>query len=564
MTRPNPSADLPSQPIRFWLNGELRSVSGVDPHTSLLDHLREHEGLTGTKEGCAEGDCGACTVALLEAQPGGRVQVRPVNSCIRFLPTVQGQGVLTVEGLADPVQGLHPVQRAMVERHGSQCGFCTPGFVMSLFALFKNEAAPGRQAVCDALAGNLCRCTGYRPIIDAAGAMYRLAAQPQVAGASAGPTAAADATVATPPAPGWRDWLRQAGTAALPCSSAEQALSQSLAALPTHQGWHYEAAGTRFFAPHTPEQLSALLAEHPKAWVLAGGTDVGLWVNKALQDTPVFIWTGHVEALHRIVTTDTHLEIGAAVTLDHAFNAIHAHWPAFAEVWRRFASPPVRASGTLGGNVANGSPIGDSMPVLIALEAEVVLRQRSGQRMLPLEALYLDYKRQAREPGEWVEGVRIPLPAPAVSPAPAPARRHLAAYKISKRPEQDISAVLAAFNVQVDAQGLVTDARLAYGGMAGVPRRAARAEAALLGQPFQAASFEAAAQALAGDFAPIDDMRASAGYRARTAAQLLLRFFDECSGVPHAARVSPAGAEPIAVAPVLPAARTRAAAGGRP
>jgi xanthine dehydrogenase small subunit len=516
-----PAADLTLQPIRFWLNGHERSVTGIDPHTSLLDYLREHEGLTGTKEGCAEGDCGACTVALLEARDDGRVQVRPVNSCIRFLPTLQGKGVLTVEGLADPARpagGLHPVQRAMVECHGSQCGFCTPGFVMSLFALFNRQAAPDRQAVCDALAGNLCRCTGYRPIIDAAGAMYRQAQ-------------GVDATTNGSPAETWHDWLRQPAAAAQPCSGAERRLSQAMAALQPREGWRYEAEGVRFHAPHTVEQLSALLAEHPQAWVLAGGTDVGLWVNKALQDTPVFIWTGGVPQLQRIEAGPTHLEIGAAVTLDAAFDAIHAHWPAFGEVWRRFASPPVRASGTLGGNVANGSPIGDSMPVLMALGADVKLRHRDGHRTLPLEALYLDYKRQARTPGEWVEALRVPLPAAAAT------TQHVAAYKLTKRPEQDISAVLAAFNVQVDAQGIIVLARLAFGGMAGVPRRAAQAEAALAGQPFGAAAFEQAALALAQDFSPIDDMRASAAYRTRAAAQLLRRFFDERSGSTHAARV---------------------------
>jgi xanthine dehydrogenase small subunit len=518
----NPSADLPLQPIRFWLNGQVRSVAAVDPHTSLLDHLREHEGLTGTKEGCAEGDCGACTVALLEPC-GERVQVRPVNSCIRFLPTLQGKGVVTVEGLAAPTGGaqvLHPVQQAMVDGHASQCGFCTPGFVMSLLVLFKNQAAPDRPAICEALAGNLCRCTGYRPILDAATAMY----------AQAGETA-------LPPAAGgdddWRHWLRRPATALQPAGPAERRLAQALATLQPPQGWRHEAAGTRFFAPHTTQQLSALLHEHPQAWVLAGGTDVGLWVNKALQDTPVFLWTGGVPQLQRIETSATHLTIGAAVTLDQAFAALQAQWPALGEVWRRFASPPVRASGTLGGNVANGSPIGDSMPVLIALGAEVLLRHRDGGRALPLEALYLDYKRQAREAGEWVEGVRVPLPQrpPAV---PAGRVQHLAAYKLSKRTEQDISAVLAAFHVQVDPQGTIAAARLAFGGMAAVPRRAAQAEAALVGQPFAAAAFEAAASALARDFTPIDDMRASAAYRSRGAAGLLRRFFDECTGTRHA------------------------------
>ncbi len=484
------------QPIRFVLNGVPHQAAGVDPHVSLLQYLREQLHLTGTKEGCAEGDCGACTVVIGELQTDARsapgVRLKPINACIRALPTLDGKAVFTVEGLTQADGSLHPVQQAMVNCHASQCGFCTPGFVMSLFALHQNTPQPTRAQAIEALAGNLCRCTGYRPILDAAEAM------PGRTGMTA---AAPGATSVTPE-----------------CGAA---LAHALTPLQRTADFSYSAHGVTFHAPRSIASFSRLAAAHLDAWILAGGTDVGLWINKALQSANMILYTGAVAELTQIAEGDGWLDIGAAVPLDDAFTALNRQYPEYAHLWQRFASPPIRASGTLGGNIANGSPIGDAMPLLIVLGAEVVLRHGDAARTLPLEDLYLDYKKQARAPGEWVERVRIPQRGSVREPA-----LEVAAYKIAKRNEQDISAVCCAIALQRDS-GSVQQVRIAFGGMAGIPKRARHAEAALTGAPWSEAGVRAAMAALAHDFTPLSDMRAGAAYRLRVAQNLLLRFFYE-------------------------------------
>ena len=518
-------AVMQPQPIRFVLNGVPHQAAGVDPHVSLLQYLREQLHLTGTKEGCAEGDCGACTVAvgeLCEGQNGRgeagaapRVNFKPVNACIRALPTLDGKAVITVEGLAQADGSLHPVQQAMVECHASQCGFCTPGFVMSLFALQQNTPQPGRAQAIEALAGNLCRCTGYRPILDAAALLQARGAAPANLATAATPAATPTTTVtATAPA-------ATAPAATAPTTpECGAALAHLLSPMQRAEDFHYNAHGTRFYAPRSIASFSRLAAAHPDAWILAGGTDVGLWINKALQSAKTMLYTGAVAGLREIAERDGWLDIGAAVPLDDAFTALNRRAPEFAPVWQRFASPPIRASGTLGGNIANGSPIGDAMPLLMVLGAEVVLRHGDAVRTLPLEALYLDYKKQARAPGEWIERVRVP---------PRAAGLELAAYKIAKRNEQDISAVCFAIALRREG-GTVASVRLALGGMAGIPKRAAHAEAALGGAPWSEASVRAAMAALTRDFTPLTDMRASAAYRMRVAQNLLLRFLYESAG----------------------------------
>ena len=474
------------QPIRFVLNGVPHQAAGVDPHASLLQYLREQLHLTGTKEGCAEGDCGACTVVIgeLQTDAGGAsgVRLKPINACIRALPTLDGKAVFTVEGLAQADGSLHPAQRAMVACHASQCGFCTPGFVMSLFALHQNTPQPTCAQTIEALAGNLCRCTGYRPILDAAQAIHTLAAAP------------------APVQP--------------ECGAA---LAHALIPLQRAEDFSYSAHGVTFHAPRSIASFSRLAAAHPDAWILAGGTDVGLWINKALQSARMILYTGAVAELTQIAEGDGWLDIGAAVPLDDAFTALNCHYPEYAHLWQRFASPPIRASGTLGGNIANGSPIGDAMPLLIVLGSEVMLRHGVATRTLLLEDLYLDYKQQARAPGEWVERVRVPVRNPALE---------VAAYKLAKRNEQDISAVCFAIALHRDS-GKVARVRIALGGMAGIPKRAAHTEAVLTGQGWNEATVRAAMNAMTRDFAPLSDMRASAGYRMRAAQNLLLRFFHE-------------------------------------
>ncbi|APV50992.1 xanthine dehydrogenase small subunit [Betaproteobacteria bacterium GR16-43] len=467
------------RPARFLLDGHVVEAADASPTTTLLQYLRGPLGRCGTKEGCAEGDCGACTVVVGEPHGEG-MRYRAVNSCIRFVPTLDGKEVVTVESLRAPDGTLHPVQQALVEAHASQCGFCTPGFVMSLFALWLEREAVTREAAVEALSGNLCRCTGYRPILDAAMRMHGL-----------GPST---------------HWPK--GTEHDARRRAQVPVDPQPVRTPG------------YFAPRTIAALAQAYLEAPDSLLLAGGTDVGLWVTKQLRDLPPILYLGDVAELDRIVEKDGALEIGAAASLTDGYGAIVARYPMLAELAERFGSPPVRNSGTLCGNVANGSPIGDSMPVLIALGSEVVLRRGEQERVLPMEALYLGYRKSAMQPGEFVRAVRVPLPR---------ADRHVATYKISKRRDQDISAVCAAFAFTLRG-GNVEEARIAYGGMAATPKRAAAAEDALRGKPWSATSVRAAIEALARDFAPIDDMRASAAYRQRMAGALLERFHAQTTG----------------------------------
>ena len=440
--------------IAFLLNGNPVSVRADAPTRTLLDWLRETRGLTGTKEGCNEGDCGACTVMVTD-----HAGTRALNACILFLPQLHGKAVRTVEGLAGPEGEIHPAQAAMVDKHGSQCGFCTPGFVMSM------AAAQVRGAVDhdDYLAGNLCRCTGYAPIVRAAEA---------VAGTAA-PEWLADALPEVGPAP---------------------------------------------FAPGSSDELAVWYAAHPEAVLIAGATDVGLWVTKQLRDLPEVAFLHACADLQQIEPVAGGLRIGAGVTIAALRAAVAGSHPALAELLRRFASEQVRGAATIGGNIANGSPIGDAPPALIAMGARLHLRKGDARREIALEEFFLDYGKQDRAKGEFVEAVTIPAEAPG-----------LACYKLSKRFDQDISAVCGCFNIEVKCS-IIESARIAFGGMAGVPKRAAAVEAALIGRAFALETFEAALPAFAKDFTPMSDMRASAGYRLEAAGNMLIRYFHERSG----------------------------------
>jgi xanthine dehydrogenase small subunit len=495
MTNPGPSQQGDNV-IRFFLDDELVELAGVDPTRTVLQYLREDRRRTGTKEGCAEGDCGACTVVIGEATRSGRLKLKAMNSCIQFLPVLDGKQLFTVESLGS-AKDLHPVQQALVDCHGSQCGFCTPGFVMTLFAVFKNRARHGRRDIDDELAGNLCRCTGYRPIIEAAGRMYDYAEQP-----------------------GNGEWLRQAATDERDADNEEQRLAARLAKLQRTECLHIQAGDRHFYAPRNCDQLAAVLKQEPGALLLAGGTDIGLWVNKQFQRPAILVYTGQVEELREIRRSDEYLEIGSAVTVTDAMPSLLDEYPELDELLRRFASPPIRNAATLGGNIANGSPIGDSMPALIALGARVVLQSGDAQREIPLEDLYVDYQVKSLAAGEFVRSVRIPR------------RRddqRFATYKVSKRFDQDISAVCGAFMVRIDGS-TVTEARVAYGGMAAIPRRAAACEAALREHGWTGDGVRAASNKLDEDFDPISDMRAGAGYRRLVCRNLLLRFFAASNG----------------------------------
>jgi xanthine dehydrogenase small subunit len=502
------AAEPRSATLRFLLNGEPVTVSGVPPQTTLLEFMREHRALCGTKEGCAEGDCGACTVVLAQSD-GARVAWKTVNACIRLLPSVAGKAVFTVESLQAPDGALHPVQQALVDHHGSQCGFCTPGFVMTLFGLFKNAFRPSTAAIEDAISGNLCRCTGYRPIVAAAHAMYD----------------------AAPPS----DWracgVAEDGSRAAPID--EERLAASIASTAETGTLDYEAHGRRWWSPRTVDALASLLTEHPEARIVAGATDVGLWITKHHRDVGHIAYTGDVEELRAIRQTPSQLCIGAAATLTDAFDALDGSWPELHEAWARFASVPIRNSGTLGGNVANGSPIGDSMPALIALGATVVLRRGEVTREIDLADFYLAYRKTALQPGEFVAEIRVP------------ARRDhllLRAYKVSKRYDQDISAVFACFALRVE-DGAIASARIGCGGVASVPKRATATEAVLTGRPWNDATADDAVRQISREFSPIDDVRASASYRRAALGNLLRRFYLETSAAQVCTRVEQVAAE---------------------
>ncbi|HLW13084.1 MAG TPA: xanthine dehydrogenase small subunit [Casimicrobiaceae bacterium] len=488
-----------SEHVRFLLNGERVEIADLSPQTTLLEYLRDERRLTGTKEGCAEGDCGACTVVLAE-RAGEALAWKPINACIRLLPSVDGKAVFTVESLASERGEWHPVQQALVECHASQCGFCTPGFAMSLFGLYRTANAPSRDTIHDALSGNLCRCTGYRPIVDAAQRMYAL-----------------------PPASGWRG----PGVAAdgSPIVTAEDAqLAAELALLARNDGFEYAHAGRRWSAPRSVEALAHACKARPGAHIVAGMTDVALWVTKQHRELDDIIYVGDVAELAAIRETTAGIEIGAAVSLSDAIPALDRVWPELHEAWQRFASVPIRNSATLAGNVANGSPIGDAMPALMALDAIVVLRSAAGEREVALDAFYPAYRQTAREPGEFVAAMRIPR---------RPSDLMLRAYKISKRHDQDISAVFACVAMTL-ANDVVRRVRIGCGGVAATPVRARKTEALLTGQQWDRAAVERAAHVLAGEFAPIDDMRASAAYRCRVLGNLLRRFWLETTGASDA------------------------------
>jgi xanthine dehydrogenase small subunit len=542
-----------SRPIRFVRRGEVVSVSNVPPSRTLLELLREDLACTGTKEGCGEGDCGACTVVLGEAD-GGQVRYRAINSCIRLAHSIDGMALWTVEDLAhDPLikpsaangglgarsaetgmdtkvhedfehrattppvclEGLHPAQQAMVNEHGSQCGFCTPGFVMSLFGMYQNHVCKGepitRELAQEELSGNLCRCTGYRPILDAAQAMAELP----------------------------------------PVRVDESALLRQLQSVRTEPG----VTEAEYLAPRTLAGLLQARADRPNAQLVAGCTDVGLWVTKMHREFGQVLDVTQVEELRRIEHYPHHIAIGAAVTLADAYAALVKDRPQLHNFAARFAGLPVRNSGTLGGNVANGSPIGDSMPLLIALGANVVLMSARGHREMPLEKLYTGYRKNVMAADEVLAWVKVPRPVgphPSHPPAgegansrkresgmaPSPlwgegwgeGPERLRVYKISKRYDDDISAVCLAINLQVEG-GKVITASIGAGGVAAIPVRAVQTEAALRGQPWTQATVRQAMATLRAEFSPISDMRASAAYRSEVLGNLLQRYWLESQGL---------------------------------
>nr|WP_108330666.1 xanthine dehydrogenase small subunit [Limnohabitans sp. 2KL-1] len=469
-------------PLRFWHRDAVVERHHVPPDRTLLDLLREDLRLTATKEGCAAGDCGACTVVVAEAV-NGRLQYRAVNSCIKPAHAIDGLALWTAADLAKSDGTLHPVQQTMVACHGSQCGFCTPGFVMSLFALYQRTVAQGlavdSHSAHEALSGNLCRCTGYRPIVQAACSLQ------------AEPAQAID----------------------------EERILAALQTMATTE----QPSGDYQRLTTLPALLQAR-AQHPQAQLIAGATDAGLWITQGLRRMPQIIDLTRVAELRRVEHYPQHIAIGAAVNLQDAFEALAADRPVIAPFGERFAGWPVRQSGTLGGNVANGSPIGDSMPLLIALGAQVVLmawrKGRAVHRHVPLDQFYTGYRQSLLAADEVLAWVVVPRPAPG---------EWLGAYKVSKRQEDDISAVCLAVQLHVQ-DGRITAARIGAGGVAATPARAVQTEAALIGQPWNEATLAAAQQTIAQEFSPLSDLRASADFRRTILGQLLRRAWLESTG----------------------------------
>lgn len=488
---PPPLTPVVVAPLRFLHRGALLELGNVPPDRTLLDLLREDLRLTATKEGCAAGDCGACTVVVAEAAPdgaGSTLRWRAINSCIKPAHAIDGMALWTAADLASADGTLHPVQQAMVEHHGSQCGFCTPGVVMSLFGLYQRRVACGqavdRHTAQEALSGNLCRCTGYRPIVQAACSLQ------------------ADARHAVD----------------------EDAIAQSLRALPPRQ--NHDSA---YQLPRSLAELLQARSAHPRAQLIAGATDAGLWITQGLRALPQVIDLTRVAELRRIETHAQHIAIGAAATLQEAFEALAAERPAIAAFAERFAGWPIRQSGTLGGNVANGSPIGDGMPLLIALGAQVILmawrRGRIVHRHVPLEDLYTGYRQNVMAPDEVLAWIVVPRPQP---------QQWLGAYKISKRMEDDISAVCLVLQLDLQAQDgqppRIGQARIGAGGVAATPVRVRQTETALVGQTWDAATLARAQAALQHEFQPISDLRASSSYRRQVLGALLHRAWLECCG----------------------------------
>ncbi len=470
--------------IRFLLNGEDISLTNVAPDLTLLDWLRLERRLRGSKEGCAEGDCGACTV-LVGKLLGDEIIYDSVTACIRFVGSLHGTHVVTIEHLRGENGNLHPVQQAMVDHHGSQCGFCTPGFVMSLYGLWMRDPNPSRPAIEKALQGNLCRCTGYAPIVRAGQAISTYG-QPQ-----------GD--------PLWAERI---------------AVKDRIKAI--HDGRRVEIGEgeNQIIVPANVDDFAEIYAANPDARIVAGSTDVGLWVTKFMRRIGPVIFIGHLQDLKHIEARDGAVHILAGVTYSEALPIVTGAFPQLKELWNRFAGEQVRNMGTIGGNIANGSPIGDTPPPFIALGARLTLRRGGERREMALEDFFIAYGKQDRLPGEFVESVSLPL---------LPEGEHFATYKISKRRDEDISALCGAFRVAVKG-GLVESARIAFGGMAATPKRAKSVEAALIGKSWSMETVEAALAAFGEDYQPLTDMRASAEYRLLTAQNLLKRFFLETQG----------------------------------
>ncbi|MEY4363939.1 MAG: Carbon monoxide dehydrogenase small chain [Pseudomonadota bacterium] len=478
--------------VRFVLDGKIVEAQGVRRTTTVLDYLREQLHRTGTKEGCAEGDCGACVIMVGELNEAGNgIDYVGVNSCIQLLPALDGKSVKTVESLQAADGSLHPVQDEMVKCHGSQCGFCTPGIVMSLVNLVQTNPSPSRQQINDSLSGNLCRCTGYKPIVEAA---------EKACQRKAGLKLDDRADVAL---------LKEIERAKSPTLS----LDGDIIVQPVVR----TRKGNEFVSPATLAEVADYLVKHPQTTLLAGSTEIGLQVNKQFSRPEHIMYLGNVRELRQVQDSAKSWRIGAAVSLTHIESLLADAYPDFAEVLRRFGSPPIRSTATLAGNIANGSPIGDSMPCLMALGATLVLRRGDKTRQVALDQFYTGQKKNVLQAGEFIEAIELPKPV---------AGQVFRAHKISKRFEQDISATCAAISYSLK-DGKLQGVKLAYNGLAPSPCRAPKIEAVLEGKTPEQVSIANIDAAIAASFTARDGLRATWAYRALVARNLVLEFIEE-------------------------------------
>jgi xanthine dehydrogenase small subunit len=472
--------------IRFLLNNEITNIEQTRADLTLLEYLREQQNLTGTKEGCASGDCGACTVVLAEVVNTGdstqnSLEYRAINSCVTFLSALHGKQLITVEHLSDG-KNLHPVQQSMVDYHGSQCGFCTPGFIMSMFALFQQPEFPNREAVVQALSGNLCRCTGYRPIIDAT----LSACQNKQA-----------------------DKFKQAETQTINCLNDINSLREINSLV---------ISTDNLLVPTSRQELADVIAKYPQANVFAGSTDLALQVTQQLKSFDKLIALSAIPDLNQLVQQEHGLLIGAALPFGKLESILLKHFPQLSELLWRFAATPIRNQASLGGNVANGSPIGDMPPALLALNAVIHVDNGQQRRKIPVSEFFLDYRKTALEISEWIEAIFIPFTQPT---------NFVRAYKISKRYEDDISAVCAVFNVQV-IEGKVHRIDCGFGGVAAIPATVTALNSQLKGKTWSnKETFETGSEILKNAFTPLDDVRASKTYRIAMLINLWKRFWLE-------------------------------------
>jgi len=468
---------MTSNIIKFVYGNQIIQLHNPDPNETILNYVRTKLKKTGTKEGCAEGGCGACTIVLGELKKR-KIIYKAINACIAFVPILNGKQLILVEDLVSIDGSLHPVQNAMVKYHGSQCGFCTPGFVMSLFAMYKNYPFYKDNIIKDSISGNLCRCTGYRPIIDAAKSLNKISKA---------------------------DFFKK-----------NQKLTISLLKKIKKQNIAISNKNKKYFAPQNINELKKILNKYPNSKLLSGGTDVSLIVTKERKDLDCIIYMNSIDELNYIKKNSNYIEVGATTPLIEFEFFIKKYFPDFAQILKRYGSTQIKNICTIAGNIATASPIGDTLPLLLSLDSKIVIKDKTKTKILPLNGFFLTYRKTKLKKGQFIHSIRIPLKLKSI----------FKAYKISKRIDDDISSICASFNIEI-RNNKITKIKVAYGGMASIPKRAINCENILINSPLSNAIINKAKKSLEKDFTPITDVRASQKYRIEIAKNLLEKCFIE-------------------------------------